>query len=171
MRRVLVMGNSGSGKSTFARALGARTGLPVTHLDQIFWEPGWVQAPKEQYVARLDAVLVRDAWIIDGTNSTTLDRRIPRADTIVWLKRWRVACCRRIAWRVLTSYGQVRPDMAQGCPEQVDWEFMKYVWSFDAKYEPRIIAALDRHDAWRRTVILKSDGETASYLRGLPRAA
>jgi adenylate kinase family enzyme len=167
MRRVLVIGNSGSGKSTFARALGARTGLPVTHIDQIFWEPGWVQAPNDRYFARLEAVLARDAWIIDGTNSSTFDRRLPRADTIIWLKRSRVACCRRIAWRVLTSYGQVRPDMAQGCPEQVDWEFMKFVWGFDAKYEPRIIAALDRHEAWPRTVILRSDRATRDYLAAL----
>jgi adenylate kinase family enzyme len=167
MRRALIIGNSGSGKSTFARALGDKTGLPVTHIDQIFWRPGWVQTPKDEYVARLEAVLARDAWIIDGTNSSTFDRRIPRADAIVWLKRSRVACCRRIAWRVLTSYGQVRPDMAPGCPEKVDWEFMKFVWGFDAKYEPRIIAALDRHDAWPRTAILRSDREAARYLGGI----
>jgi adenylate kinase family enzyme len=158
------MGNSGSGKSTFARALGAKTGLPVTHIDQIFWSPGWVQVPNDEYLARLDAVLARDQWIIDGLNTSTIDRRVPRADTIIWLKRSRVACCRRIAWRVLTSYGRVRPDMAEGCPEQVDWDFMKFVWSFDAKYEPRIIAALDRHDAWPRTVMLHSDRATRDYL-------
>src|SRR5882672_9887709 len=92
MRRVLVMGNSGAGKSTFARALGAKTGLPVWHIDQLFWLPGWVQAPTSEYVARLDAVLAREQWIIDGTNSTTFDRRMPRADAIIWLKRSRVAC-------------------------------------------------------------------------------
>jgi adenylate kinase family enzyme len=167
MRRVLVMGNSGSGKSTFARALGATTGLPVTHIDQIFWLPGWVQAPTSEYVARLDAVLACERWIIDGTNPSTFDRRMPRADTIIWLKRSRIACCRRIAWRVLTSYGRVRPDMAEGCPEQVDWEFMKFVWGFDAKYEPRTIAALDRHDAWPRTVILHNDRATRGYLAAL----
>jgi adenylate kinase family enzyme len=170
MRRVLVIGNSGSGKSTFARALGAKTGLPVTHIDQIFWQPGWVQAPRDAYVARLDAVLARDEWIIDGTNSSTFDRRIPRADAIIWLKRSRVACCRRIIWRVLTSYGRVRPDMAAGCPEQFDWEFMKFVWGFDAVYESRIVAALDRYAAWPRTVILRSDRETAKYLGDLAKA-
>jgi adenylate kinase family enzyme len=171
MRRVLVIGNSGSGKSTFARALGDKAGLPVVHIDQLFWLPGWVQTPKDEYLARLETALARDDWIIDGTNSSTLDRRVPRADTIIWLKRSRVACCRRIAWRVLTSYGRVRPDMAAGCPEAVDWQFMKYVWGFDATYGPRIVAALDRHDAWPRTVILRSDREAQRYLHGVARVA
>ena len=171
MQRVLVIGCSGTGKSTFALALGARTGLPVVHIDQLFWLPGWVIAPNDEYRARLDDVLARQRWIIDGMNTSTFDRRVPRADTIIWLQRSRLACCWRVGRRVLSSFGQVRPDMAPGCPEKFDWEFMKYIWSFPSKYQPRVVAALDRHDAWSRTVILRSDSDTGNFLRNLAEAA
>lgn len=171
MDRVLVIGCSGSGKSTFALALGAKTGLPVVHIDQLFWLPGWVPAPTEDYLARLDGVLAGQRWIIDGVNTSTLDRRIPRADAIIWLQRSRPACYWRITRRVLSSYGHVRPEMAPGCPERFDWEFMKYIWRFPEKFQPRIVAALDRHDAWTRTVILHSDSDSESYLRGVAKTA
>jgi adenylate kinase family enzyme len=165
MQRVLVIGSSGAGKSMFARALGQYSGLPIIHLDQLFWNPGWVQVPRDTYHARLDAVLAGERWIIDGLNISTFDRRIPRADTIIWLKRSRAGCYWRIAHRVMTTYGQVRPDMAPGCPERLDWEFLRYVWQFPSRYQPRIVAALDRHDAWGRTTILRGDAAARDFLR------
>jgi adenylate kinase family enzyme len=166
MQRVLVIGCSGTGKSTFARPLGARTGLPVIHIDQLFWHPGWVQAPPEVYLGRLEAALARERWIIDGNNPSTLDLRLPRADTIIWLQRPRIACYWRIARRVLSSYGRVRIDMAPGCPERFDWEFLKYIWKFPNRYRPRMLAALDRNRAWDRTLVLRSDREARAFLQG-----
>jgi adenylate kinase family enzyme len=165
MQRVLVIGCSGTGKSTFARALGAGTGLPVVHIDQLFWQPGWVAAPRELYLSRLEKVVAGPQWIIDGNNPSTLDCRIPRADTIVWLQRPRAVCYWRIMQRVIGSYGRVRPDMAPGCPERFDWDFIKYIWRFPERYLPRMVAALDRHDAWPRTVVLRNDAETSAFLR------
>ena len=81
------------------------------------------------------------------------------------LQRPRPICYWRIMRRVLTSYGKVRPDMADGCPERFDWEFMKYVWQFPTRYQPRVVEALDRHDAWARTVVLRSDAEADAFLR------
>jgi adenylate kinase family enzyme len=170
MQRVLVIGCSGTGKSTFARALGVRTGLPVVHLDRLFWQPNWVQTPRDLYIARLKEVVARPQWIMDGVNASTLDLRVPRADAIVWLQHSLPICYWRIMKRVIGSYGQVRPDMAEGCPEQFDWEFLRYVWRFRRLYEPRIIDALDRHHAWPRTVTLRGDAQSAAYLRDLPAA-
>jgi len=164
MQRVLVLGSSGSGKSTFARELGDITSLPVVHIDQLFWEPGWVQAPKAVYLERLQQALAQDRWIIDGNNSSTMDLRVPPADRIILLDRSRLACLARIGRRVWMSYGHVRPDMAPGCPEQVDWEFLKYVWRFPDKHWPVMLAAIDRHAAWDRATTLKSDAESAAFL-------
>jgi adenylate kinase family enzyme len=165
MQRVLVIGCSGAGKSTFSIALGAATGLPVIHIDHLFWQSGWVQTPKDIYLASLKAAIAGERWIMDGINASTFDLRIPRADTIIWLRRSRAACLWRIGRRVLTSYGKVRPDMAPGCPEQFDWEFIKWVWNFHREYDPIISAALDRYEAWERTVTLRSDAEAAAFLR------
>ena len=170
MQRVLVIGCSGTGKSTFALALGKRTGLPVIHIDHLFWQPNWVQVPRDIYLARLEQAVARPQWIIDGLNASTFNLRIPRADTIVWLQRSRAICYWRIMRRVIGSYGQVRPDMAEGCPEKFDWEFMKYIWQFPSRYRPRIVAALDRHNAWARTIALRSDAEADAFLRNLAAA-
>src|SRR5262249_53901526 len=101
MQRVLVIGSSGAGKSTFANALGAATGLPVIHVDRLFWQPGWVQTPKDLYLEKVKIAIAGECWIFDGINAATFDLRIPRADMIVWLQRSRFLCLWRIARRVL----------------------------------------------------------------------
>jgi adenylate kinase family enzyme len=165
MQRVLVLGSSGSGKSTFARKLGTITGLPIVHIDHLFWEPGWVEAPKAVYLDRLRRALAEDEWIIDGNNPSTLDLRVPRADRIILLDRSRFACLMRIGRRTASSYGSVRVDMAPGCPEKLDWEFLKYVWNYPNRHWPDTLAAIDRHKAWDRTTTLNSDAEAAAFLQ------
>jgi adenylate kinase family enzyme len=167
MRRVLILGSPGSGKSTFARKLGAITGLPVIHLDQLFWEPGWVQAPMEVFLPRLRDALAQDEWIIDGNFASTLDLRLPRADRIILFERSRLACVARVGRRVATSHGVVRQDMAAGCPEKLDLAFLKYVWSFPATLWPQTLAAIERHGAMARTTTLRSDKETGAFLAQL----
>ena len=84
-RRVVVTGLAGSGKSTFAVALAAETGLPVIHLDLAFWKPGWVAPSETEWREKRRVVLAGDAWIADGNYHETLDLRIERADTVVVL--------------------------------------------------------------------------------------
>lgn len=167
-QRVVVIGSSGSGKSTFARRLGTATGLPVTHIDQLFWQPGWVPTPKALYLERLAAVVAQDRWIIEGVNASTLDLRLPRTDLLVWLKRGRLACLWRVGLRVASSYGRVRPDMAPGCPEKPpDLDFLTYIWTFETRIAPRIEAAIDRHNMRAKTVYLRSDRDGQRWLDGL----
>jgi adenylate kinase family enzyme len=127
MRRVLVIGISGAGKSTFARELARRTGLPLIHLDKEFWRPGWTTTPLPEWRAKVEALAARDAWIMDGNYGATLDLRLPRADAVIWFDYLRLRCLRQIAWRIATTYGRVRPDLAPGCPEQIDLEFLRFV--------------------------------------------
>src|SRR3954452_19155203 len=82
MKRVAVIGSSGSGKSRFAAELGARTGLPVVHLDRLYWQAGWIPRTEREWRDR-QAALVRGAeWIIDGNYGSTLDVRLAAADTV-----------------------------------------------------------------------------------------
>ncbi len=163
--RIVVIGSSGAGKSTFARRLGAVTGIPVTHIDQLFWERGWVPAPKAVYLARLAAVVAQDRWIIEGVSPSTLDLRFPRTDQVVWLERGRLACLWRVARRVASTYGQVRPDMAPGCPEGLpDVAFLAYICTYPSRIAPRIQAAIERHGLGDRTVRLASDRAAQAYL-------
>ena len=111
MRRIAILGCSGAGKSTFARALGARLGVPVTHLDALFWQPGWAEPDNERFRASVAAAVAGDAWITEGNYVTrTFDLRLPRADTVIFIHQPRWLCAYRILARWLTSFGRTRPD-------------------------------------------------------------
>ncbi len=80
-----MVGSGGAGKSTLAREIGQRTGIPVIHLDQHFWKPGWVETPAEEWRAMQNDLLAADCWIVDGNYGGTFDVRFARADTVVVL--------------------------------------------------------------------------------------
>lgn len=82
MKRVLVIGPGGSGKSTLSTALGEILGIEVIHLDRFYWSAGWIEMPKDKWATTVDELLSRDAWIMDGNYSGTLAKRISASDTI-----------------------------------------------------------------------------------------
>ena len=85
MRKIIIIGSGGSGKSTLARKLGEMTRIPVFHLDALYWKPGWVPTPREEWNARVKALVNQDQWIIDGNYGGTLNIRMTEADTIIFL--------------------------------------------------------------------------------------
>lgn len=164
MRRVLVIGCSGAGKSTFAAKLSARTGLPLISLDAEFWRPGWTTTPRSEWRAKVSNLASRDAWIMDGTFDSSLDLRLPPADTVIWFRLPRWLCLWRIAKRVTLSYGRVRPEMAPGCPERIDFEFLRYTWNFEHTVVPSINASLARHGPHLAPVIIRRDADAWRFL-------
>ncbi len=163
----MILGCSGTGKSTLARRMGERTGLPVVHLDALFWEPGWKEAEPAVFRARVAQALAGGRWITDGIyNSKTFDLRLPQADLIVWidqpvwLRLWRVTS------RALSNRGRTRPDMGPDCPEKIDVDFLKYIWTFDREKRPRIEAAVARLAPDTPVVRLNGDRAVARFLAG-----
>ena len=159
MKRVLVIGSGGSGKTTFARALAARTGLPLIHLDQLFWHPGWVKTPDEEWDRRISELCARDAWIMDGNYGRTLPIRLEAADTIVFLDLPRLVCTWRILKRQLRYLGRIRPDSAPGCPERLTWEFVRWVWTYPSRRRPEMLEPLDASRSHNRQVIVLRNQE------------
>lgn len=135
MQRVLVIGCSGAGKSTTAVRLGATLSLPVHHLDQLFWQPGWREAPREQFDDNLARVLAEASWVIDGYFSRTLPQRLEAADTVLWLDFSTGACLRGVLTRWVRFRGRQRPDMGLNCPEKIDWPFLWYVVRWRARHQ------------------------------------
>ncbi|MBR3974038.1 MAG: DNA topology modulation protein [Oscillospiraceae bacterium] len=131
MERIMIIGCGGAGKSTLARQLGDKTGLPVIHLDQLFWRPGWVNVSKEEFDQLHREALAGERWIIDGNFDRTMSERIKRCDTVIYLDFSRFACLMGVCMRILTTYGTVRPDMGEGCPERIDWDFLQWVWNYN----------------------------------------
>ena len=143
LQRVVVMGPPGSGKSTLARSLGARFGLPVFHLDQIYWRPGWIEVPATAFGAEVERIAGLPAWVIDGNYSDTIAPRFRAADTVVYLDVPAWLFMLRITWRILTNYGRVRVDAAPGCPEWLDLTFLRFAWSWNRTQRGRNLALVE----------------------------
>jgi adenylate kinase family enzyme len=138
----MVIGCGGAGKSTFARELATRTGLPLIHLDREFWKPGWVPTPPDEWDEHLSRLSSADAWIMDGNYGRTLTTRLQRCDAVVFFDLPRVICLQGIFKRWLRSQFKRRPDLPEGCAEQLDVEFVRWVWDYPRNSRPRIVAAL-----------------------------
>ena len=143
MRRVLVLGCPGAGKSTLARSLGEALSLPVVHLDKLWWKSGWINRTEGEFDALLDAVLLGEEWVIDGNYLRTLPRRLERCDAVVLLDYPRRVCLLRALRRILTWRGRTRPDMAADCPERLDGEFVRWIWEFHRTQRPQVLELLD----------------------------
>lgn len=143
MRRVLVLGCPGAGKSTLARSLGEALSLPVVHLDKLWWKSGWVNRTEGEFDALLDAVLLGEEWVIDGNYLRTLPRRLERCDAVVLLDYPRRVCLFRALRRILSWRGRTRPDMAADCPERLDGEFVRWIWEFHRTQRPQVLELLD----------------------------
>ena len=141
MQRVLVMGSSGSGKSTFARGLSDITGIPTVSIDALFWKPGWVESERAEFERRMIEAAQQPRWIMDGNFTTHGAGELRRqlADTIIWFDLPRSTCMFGILGRIAGSYGQVRPEMAEGCPEKIDLEFFRYVWTYRQQQRPKLL--------------------------------
>jgi adenylate kinase family enzyme len=140
MERILVMGSSGSGKSTFAHRLSALTGIPTVSLDALFWKPGWRPSDRTEFAERVTEAAHQPRWIMDGNftdGAGELRRSV--ADAIIWFDLPRRTCMTGIITRIATSYGRVRPEMAPGCPEKIDPEFFHYVWTYRRLQRPKLL--------------------------------
>jgi adenylate kinase family enzyme len=161
VKRVVVLGCGGAGKSRLALALGERTGLPVVHLDHIFWRPGWTPAPEDEAGRALAEVVAQDRWILDGNFLSRLGpERLQRADTVVFLDLPRRTCLRRALWRL--ARGGRRADLPDGCDESFDAEFLRWIWRFPRVDRPQILALIDGLDADVHR--LRSPGAVRRYL-------
>ena len=164
MKRVLVIGSGGAGKSTFARRLGRKLGLPVVHLDVCFWRPGWVETPKEEWRRTVEGLCAREAWVMDGNFSGTLAERLAACDTVVFLDRPRVVCVWRALKRLAMYRNARRPDMAEGCGEKFDLKFLHWIWTYPSRSRPKVLARIEEFAAGKRVVRLRSDAEVERFL-------
>ena len=171
MQRVLVMGSSGSGKSTFARQLANRTGLPFVSLDALYWQPGWQPSEPEPFGARVEEAASGSGWVMDGNYTKFGELRRQRADTVIWFDLPRYVCMTGIMMRIAGSYGRVRPEMAPGCPERIDLEFLHYVWTYRAQQRPKLLEFFAGLRADQALIRFNSRNQAESYLAGLTPAS
>lgn len=166
MERIVIIGCGGSGKSTLAKQLGKKLKLPVVHLDQIYWKENWQHISDEELDQLLTEAANQPKWIIDGNYNRTISTRLEHCDTIIYLDYSRFTCLRGVLKRIITTYGRVRSDMGEGCPERFDLEFLKWVWDFNKKHRKKyheMLSALED----KTVLIFHSRKECSAFLAGL----
>ena len=165
MKRVLVIGCPGAGKTTFAKQLADKTGLPLIHLDYYYHDKSkdyYSQINKPAWFAKVRELTNKPAWIIDGNYSSTFPERFEAADTIFYFDvplgtRLHGVLIRRWRYR-----NKKRSDMPADWQETISWEFMKFVWRFE-KYRPRIENVLNKETS-KKVIKFKSRAAAQKYL-------
>jgi adenylate kinase family enzyme len=166
-RRVLVIGMAGAGKSTFSRALSARTGLPAIHLDVHYWKPGWVKPSTDEWREKQQTLLAGDAWIADGNDLETLDLRLERGETVVLLDTPWWLCAGRAFVR-----GLRRPigEMPQGCEDSAtrrlrdEWGLIVPIWRDRRSASERARRIVSEHGPHAGLCVLRSKREVRAFL-------
>ena len=158
MKKVIVIGGSGSGKSTFARKLRDVTELPLYHLDNVFWNPDKTHVSREVFDRRLDVILSYKRFIIDGEYGRTIERRIAAADTIFYFD---IPLKDRLDGAV-ARIGTVRPDIPW-IEEGFDPDFEKWIRDYDTDQRPVTLSLLEKYKE-KEIIIFKSREEADSYI-------
>ena len=169
MQRVMVMGSSGSGKSTFARRLSEMIGAPFVSLDALYWKPGWVASDNAEFGELVADIARQPRWVMDGnyTRHGAGELRRQTSDTVIWFDLPRRTCMLGIIRRIAGSYGKVRPEMAEGCPERLDYEFFRYVWSYRRQQRPKLLAYFQGLRADQSLICFTDRTQADDYLRSV----
>ena len=159
MNRIMIIGCPGSGKSTFARALASKMGLPLYYLDMMYWNPDRTTKPKEEFRAALRETIALPEWIIDGNYGSTLEIRMEACDTVIFLDYPVEVCIAGVEER----RGKPRPDMPW-VETEPDLEFIEFIKKYNEESRPKVIELLEKYKE-KNIIIFKSRAEADEFLR------
>ena len=160
MKKVIVIGCPGSGKSTVSRALHNKTGIPLHHLDMMYWNADKTTVEKSVFLERLSAVLAKDEWIIDGNYGSTMELRMAACDTVIFLDYPLDVCLDGIRAR----RGKPRSDMPWIETEE-DSEFIEFIKNYNEEQKPKVLDLLEKYSD-RNIIILESREQADAFLNG-----
>ena len=161
MKRIMVIGCPGSGKSVLSRELQSITSLPLYHLDNLYWNSDKTKVETPVFRAKLLQILDEDEWILDGNFKSTMEMRIQACDTVIFLDYPTELCLESVRGRI----GQARIDIPW-VEEKEDEEFMEYIRSFNTNIRPIIVELLEKHSN-KKIVILKSRENAKQFLNDI----
>lgn len=164
--RINILGPCGSGKSTLARELSEILNIPQYHIDKLFFNPNWEEKPREELREAVRSITENnEEWIIDGNYTDTIPLRFKEATLIIILDYPKSVYFTRVLKRIVKNRGQVRPDMAPGCPERLDFDFLKYVWKYDKeKIKPLLDTICSNINEGTKVLHFKKPKQTKQFL-------
>ena len=160
MKRIIVIGCPGSGKSTVSRGLHNKTGIPLYHLDMMYWNADKTTVEKSVFLERLTSVLEKDEWIIDGNYGSTMELRMAACDTVIFLDYPLEVCLDGIKKR----QGKPRSDIPW-CDTEEDAEFIKFIKNYNEQQKPQVLELLEKCSD-KNIIILKSREQADAFLNG-----
>lgn len=169
MKKIMVIGvSSGVGKSSFARALGKVLSIEVTHLDRLYWKPGWVEVTKTEFIDAQKEIVKNTEWIIEGNYTGTFDIREPYADTIIYLELPLWVCLYRVFKRRVQYHGRTREDIGEGCIEKIDYAFLKFILTTYRARKDKMVERLQRYrDEGKVVYSLRSKKQMNELLKSI----
>lgn len=135
--RISIVGGSGTGKSTLCDILSKEFDLPAIHLDAINFNANWVEIDKKERDRIISAKSKEEKWVIDGNYNKTLKERFDTADLIIWLDYSTAMQLKGVLKRYFKTRNNERPEIP-GCKERLDFQFLKYVATYNKKKRPVI---------------------------------
>lgn len=160
MKKIIVIGCPGSGKSTFSRALSANTGIPLYHLDMMYWNPDKTVVDKAVFLDRLKTVIQSEEWIIDGNYGSTMEQRLSACDTVFFLDYPTEVCVEGVRERM----GKPRCDMPWFETEE-DTEFIEFIKRYNEDKRPTVIELLEKHSD-KNIFVFRNRDEANEFLKG-----
>jgi adenylate kinase family enzyme len=163
MKKILVMGRQGSGKSTFAKKLGEKLGIEVIHLDNHFHKNGWERVTKDEWRTIQAKLVSKKEWIIDGTYLSSIKPRLETADTVIFLDLPAWVSIYRAFKRYMKNKGKVRSDLKDGMHEKIDFRFIKKITTFSKR---NVLAKVKEYPNVK-TYILQNSKEVDKFIHNL----
>lgn len=164
MKKIIIIGSGGAGKSTLARQLGEILKIEVLHLDKLYWQSGWEKPSEDEWQNKVEELLKKDSWIMDGNFGGTMELRLKYCDTAIFLDLPPSICLYRVIKRRLKYRNTNRPDMTEGCNEKVDLEFLEWIWNYRKTKKPKVDRILQKFEKDKNILRLTSPMEIKDFL-------
>jgi adenylate kinase family enzyme len=167
MRKIAIIGPAAAGKSTLAQRLSELLGIPVYHLDALYWRPGWTPTPAAEWEETLRRIVDSDGWIVDGNFTATMIDRLNAADTILYLDLPPLVSTFAAIRRRLTHRWNPAPGVQIGSRPMFNAQLFRWIWSFRHDHRPAFLAMLAEQPPSKRVVILRTRRQVRRFVAGL----
>jgi len=167
MRRIVVIGPLGAGKSTLALKISRLLGIPVHHLDWLYWGDSWTPTPPAEWQALLDQIVAGESWIIDGNFTSSLSQRLAAADIVVYLDISPLTSTIRATRRRILHRWRPAPGVPGGSRPMFDAQLFRWIWTFPKRNRLYLLEQLRQPAVAEKTIILRTPRDVRRFLRSL----
>ncbi len=167
MRRIVVIGPLGAGKSTLALKIGRLLGIPVHHLDWLYWGDSWTPTPPAEWQALLDRIVAGESWIIDGNFTSSLPQRLAAADIVIYLDISPLTSTIRATRRRMLHRWRPAPGVPGGPRPMFDAQLFRWIWTFPRRNRRYLLEQLGQPSVADKTIILRNPRDVRRFVRSL----